>query len=344
MTTSYLFHQNRISEKINKINMNFQGFHTPLDRYICNKNGLVDETKVEKLAEILINKISWLNLTYKYEGMDGSIVRCLELFFYLSFLSYNNNMKTFGDLLDYAKRFSYYETLDELILDESNFGPPYDYSYNDDDEYIPANETDFETWERHFTTSPFGRGAFADLGKSFELLSGHNITDELTKEELFNVWKRHDAKVTSKQEAWKRLSKKYSDKAIETEYIGQAPSMDEMAGLDPYLLHFPFHPEKIIPHQKVVLSSPSPITNAKNFTSKSPEKWLASFQNPNKYIDAYREFRELIFDIPLPLDDLTDAVFLFLCQEGLAPAADGNSFIRLHTKLDQVYHSLSVNT
>ena len=51
------------------------------------------------------------------------------------------------------------------------------------------------------------------------------------------------------------------------------------------------------------------------------EKWMDSFPDPKKFLEAYEEFRHLFFSIGLNYDGLEEAIVFFLCYEGGAGLA-----------------------
>ena len=69
---------------------------------------------------------------------------------------------------------------------------------------------------------------------------------------------------------------------------------------------------------------------------KRQEEWKETFEDPEVFLEAYREFRRLFFAIGMDYEALEDAVIGFLCEEGKSGLADDDRFQQLNMQMDRV--------
>lgn len=367
MNQDYSYNLQLLEEKLRAIKSSFCGYHTPIAEYICDENGKPSDAKAEELArkftDLLIND---RDSSYYY-GIRGITKRCLELYIYLYARSYGDTGKTFGNLLEKLDELNrFYGSLEDLILYESNWCPlewykevqkEYIEYMVGDDYYGYGDATEEEVakdlWEQELAKNHSAWGYWGILDKSFEILAGHRITQEISEEELQEIWDRRQ-EIENAITPGQKLAEKYADTDIDLqEWRENEEEMDRCyANLNPEKPDAKkdssateVEPEsdpstwKIGHHQKWLSQEEYAALRAKEEAEeeRAREEWRQSFQDPGKFLDAYREFRTLFFSVGINSKELEKAVNDFLCQEGKSGLTDETRLAGLNALLARAY-------
>lgn len=330
----YMYNKEQLEEKIRMFRNNLYGYDTPLSEYVCGKKGVLSDKKIEALAEKLIGIMVSYGTYYQY-GIGGAHRRCLQLYIYLIIRAYGGRVKTFGDILEVAADLlGSHESLEELILYETDWQPGDDMTadHEDEDEFYSEYQSGYKT--RRYPR--YGRGFFGDLDRSYEILTGHRIGDEMTEDALQEIWDRY---MVSKQ----GILRKYDHLYLEDEYRDlreyserQAFIMDDEVRLARGEIN-----DKVLSSYRILTEDEQEAYRRKEMQEKETlkEKWRGSLQDPEKFIEAYREFRSLYFSIGFDREGLNEAIIHFLCAEGRSGLTDSERFLRVHIQMDKAYRT-----
>lgn len=345
----YVFNRKKTEEMLKKLRKRFFGYDMPLSAYVCEKRGGPSDEKIENLADTLMKIMLRYNINYKYYGIDGATVRFLKLYLYLTVRAYGEEDKTFGDLLenlrDMAQR---YDSLEQLILRETGWQPAAGKGEDWDEEW----DDDYGAYTRY---PMLPEGFFAELDTSCRMLTGRRVGDELTDEELQQIWNRQEERNRRREEergGGEELREKYAGQALASLFPGDPDynlDVETLYGLEPfeYQAQMPVEEdpglegyggeEDDFPSDYQLLAEEKEAAERERIQRE--EKWKKSISDPEKFLEAYREFRSLFFHIEMGrlCDALEEAVVCFLCEEEKSGLADNETFLQMYIQLDKIY-------
>lgn len=318
----YIYYRDMAEKRIRMVKNSLYGYDTPLSEYVCVKGGVLSDEKIEGLADQLIGIMVSHGAGYQ-TGISGARRKCLQLFIYLAVKAYGSRVQTFGDILEAADdMMRSHDSLEELILYETDWQP------EDEEEY------DIEFIRRRYPR--YGRGFFGNLDQSYKILTGHRIGHGLTERELKDIWDRY-------METAKRSLGKYDDLYLEDElrdlmeWSKRQTAVMEYNERQAHGESYEYEDEGW-EHPYRILTEEEQMINWRKEMRKQ-YKWEVSLQNPEKFLEAYEEFRSLFFSIGIDRDGLEDAVIHFLCEEGRSGLTDNAKFLRVYIQLDNAYRT-----
>lgn len=393
----YEFNRKKTEEMLGQITDCCCGLNTPLTEYIRDASGALSDTKIEKLADGLLDAMRSRDMRYKYYGIEGAAVRFIRLYIYLAARVYEGSAGTFGDLLSLLEGMAdKYDTLDALILCENGFRPAQD---EEEEQYVGEYI--------RYPSAP--AGFFSDLDKSYRMLAGHDVTEEFTDEELTRIWEREEERRRIRDEEMNRgktlLEEKYGGFALKSLYPGDADlnfDIEASYGMDPSEYADWQYAETARDTASAPRSEDPVGGNAETSDSagederseESPDSgrdgsaaegagagegsdvseeadaseeeirtpfpymemlreryeqrrkreraWKDSFDDPEKFLNAFREFRGLFFEVDLNgiLSGLREGIIYFLACDGKSALADNEEFLRLYVQLDRAYRRI----
>ena len=328
----YIYNRDQVEEKMRMVKNSLYGYNTPLSEYVCEKKSDLSDEKIEELADRLIGIMVGYGIDYQY-GIGGAHRRCLKLYLYLIIRAYGGRVKSFGDILEVADNLMRsHNSLEELILYETDWKPGDDmtavHEDEDEDEFYSEYQNGYKT--RRYPR--YGRGFFGYLDQSYEILTGHRIGDEMTEQEMQEIWDRY---MVSKQ----RRYKKYDHLYLEDEYRDIREWSERQADIVDDEIRFASGGinDKVMPSYRILTEKEQEAYRRKEMQEK--EKWKESLQEPEKFIEAYKEFRDLYFSIGFDRDGLSEAIIHFLCAEGKSCLTDSERFLRVHIQLDKAHQT-----
>ena len=332
----YIYNRDKIEERIHLVKNSLYGYNTPLSEYVCEKKGVLSDEKIEELADRLI-RIMVSYGDYRY-GIGGAHRRCLQLYIYLIIKAYGGRVETFGDILEVAADMvRSHDSLEDLILYETDWQPEDDKIEDNEAGEEELGETEFEDAEEYYDEykkkrqPQYGRGFFGDLDRSYELLTGHRIGDEMTEEELQEIWDRYAV-------SQKRVLRKYDHLYLEDECREFEEWSEQWYAVREHqdkLARGEINVDEVRQSYRILTEKEQEAARRKEINEKA--KWKDSLQNPEKFIEAYKEFRNLFFSIGFDREGLEDAIIYFLCSEGRSGLTDSERFLRVHIQLDKAY-------
>ncbi|MBE5866608.1 MAG: hypothetical protein E7292_10445 [Lachnospiraceae bacterium] len=334
------YNWNKIKERLKDIEQTIVGLNTPVSKMVGNENGQITDEKVKEFANAVISHQCFLN--GEYIGISGTHKRYFELLFYLIFRAYNPQFRVhnFADLLRVAEEMKdIYKNREELILREAGLiGGPL--------------------------------GFFEEIHESCKLLTGRSLADDWTEDELTQMKEAYLLKAeVAKQKAEEEqnlfacaedekiaLWKKYESYGIEGDvsygdaldnwywYTYGLPIPEDETG-DVYtfedemarreaLFEDGNKPEKV--QESPFLRRVERLRHAEEYAAKA-EPWKNTFENPQEYLDAYREFSELHFYVNIITSEpsLEDSVLHILEQEGYNRVGDDARVVSLYAELNR---------
>ena len=318
----YIYYRDMAEKRIRMVKNSLYGYDTPLSEYVCVKGSALSDEKIEVLADQLIGIMVSHGAGYQ-TGISGARRKCLQLFIYLAIKAYGGRVQTFGDILDVADdMMRSHDSLEELILYETDWQP------EDEEEY------DIELIRRRYPR--YGRGFFGSLDQSYKILTGHHIGHGLTERELKDIWDRY-------METAKRSLGKYDDLYLEDEMRDLMEWSKRQTAVMEYIERQAHgesyeYEDEGWEHPYRILTEEEQMINWRKEMRKQ-YKWEVSLQNPEKFLEAYEEFRSLFFSIGIDRDGLEDAVIHFLCKEGRSGLTDNEKFLRVYIQLDNAYRT-----
>lgn len=330
MNVNAEYNWENLKERLKDIENTLLGLKTPVSKIVCDKTGLVTDTKVQALTDMVISH--QCNLNGKYIGISGAEKRYYELLFYLIFRAYDaaDRVLYFADFLEVAEEMkSVYKCREELILrDAELIGRPLSF--------------------------------FDAIRESCKLLTGRILADDYTKEQLEQM-KQDYAEKNSLYErkfnermrvfaldddAKTAILEKYEDYGIE----GYDDYFDalEQRYWDTYAYHdlIPKEDREFYKKENAEeeLSDVWSIRQNRYFTIEENEKrkslkeaWIHSFKNPEMYLNAYREFSELHFCVNIISNtpNLRDAILYILEYNEVNRMGDDEKFDSLYAELNR---------
>lgn len=323
----YIHNRDRAEEKMKMVRNSLYGYDTPLSEYVCGEKGVLSDEKIKILADRLIGIMAGYGGDYRY-GMGGARRRCIQLFIYLAIRAYGGGVETFGDILEAADMMGSHESLEDLILYETDWQPGDGVA--EDEGAGDENEDEYYSEYETKRTPRYGRGFFGDLDRSYEILAGHRIGDEMTEEELQEIWDRY---MVSK----KRICEKYNHLYLEDEYREMREYMDRQYDVMDYRDRKARgeinEDEDKRPSFRILDAEER--ESARQKETEEREKWKDALHDPEKFMEAYKEFRSLFFNVGFDRGGLEEAVIHFLCEEGSSGLTDTEKFLRVHIQLDK---------
>ena len=318
----------KIKGRLNEIQQNILGLNTPVSKLMGEANGEVTDAKVKEFADTIISH--QCNLNGCYIGISGVRKRYFELFFYLVCRAYDpqHRLHNFEDLLMIAKEMSNaYKCREELILREAGLvGGPL--------------------------------GFFLEIHESCMLLTERSLAHDFTNEELSKMLEEY----RSKEEAVKQKAMEgeslfaYSEKeqtALWNKYkeYGVEGYTDYWQAADNWYYHNYGGPitEDEMERKKGLFGGDDKsgkvlktefqrrldrLRHADEYAAKA-ERWKNTFENPQEYLDAYKEFSELHFYVNIISCEptLEDSILYVLEQEGYNQIGDDEKVVSLYAEL-----------
>ena len=329
----------KIKSRLTDIEQAVLGTGVSVVKLLGDENGVIADEKIKEFTAAVISH--QCNLNGEFIGITGSRKRYLELFFYLVFKAYDpqNNMYNFADLMQIAREMSkVYRNREELILCDAG---------------IVCKPMSF----------------FAEIRNSCKLLTGKTLGDDFSEEELMKMKEAYYLKEESakqKAEETKKLFeiteeertalwKKYEDYGVEgyTDYweavdnwyyhrygypipedeTGEVYTFeDEMERKEKMFGGNDSEKQKKTAFQRRV----EYLRHADEYAAQE-EAWKKTFENPQEYLDAYREFSELLFcvDVFSVEPTLEDSIFSVLEEKGYNRIGDDEKAVRLYAELNR---------
>lgn len=334
----------KIRERLNEIEQNILGLNTPVSKLMGEANGEVTDAKVKEFADTIISH--QCNLNGCYIGISGVRKRYFELFFYLVCRAYDpqHRLHNFEDLLMIANEMSNaYKCREELILREAGLvGGPL--------------------------------GFFLEIHESCMLLTERSLAHDFTNEELSKMLEEYRSKeeavkqktmegerlFASSEAEQTALWNKYKEYGVEgyTDYwdaVGNwdsynyGPTIQEDEEEYEYDWHYVYPYEEEMERRKKLfgvddksrkaiknefLRKLDCLSHADEYAAKA-EAWKKSFENPQEYLDAYKEFSELHFYVNIFSGEptLEHSILYVLEQEGYNQIADDEKVVSLYAEL-----------
>lgn len=300
------YNLDKLKGKLKEIEDTFLGLRTPVGKFVCDENGLASDEKIKKLVDRVTSHQCWL--CARYIGIGGVRKRYIELMFYLILRAYDpyDDVFDFVDFLEAARELSTtFKTREDLILYDSRRKPL-------------------------ITTRVFGR-----IKRSCMLLTGRSLSSDMTETELDRMqevyeqkykthrdslrkWEEQKKMLETSQEYKEAVREKYKDYGIKGED-------DYFDALDAAIWH---KSGNLVAEEEQDLSQR---------VLRKREKWIESFEDPEKYLNAYKEFCELIscVDVWNGAPNLENSIFYILEQEKLNKVGDNDKFVRLYAELNR---------
>lgn len=326
------YNWNRLKEKLEEVENTFLGLKTPIGRFICDKNGDVSEAKIRELTDRVIEKDCYVG--GEYVGMSGVRKRYYELLFYLILRAYDPDKTVFyfDEFLKKAREISkVYKCREELLLRETY-------------------RIGFELPKPYFES----------IRNSCKILTGKLITTDMTKEELDEIEQiyrqKRDAYYKKKHEienvyvvdekVLKHVREKYSEYGIEGDYDLYDAIQKEICmrnGLDiPEEVRLEMKKQEemtVFDKQDNRYLTAEEVKEWRDTETLRKEKWINSFENPQEYLEAYKEFSEIMACIDVFSDELghnfENALLSVLEEEEVNKIYDDEKLLRLMGSLDK---------
>lgn len=326
----------KLKVRLQEIEDTLLGLKTPVAKFVCDDNGIATDEKVQELAE----RVIWreCNLYGKNIGISGSRKRYYELLFYLIFRAYDpeEKIQNFSDFLEASKQLSgSYKCYEELILHDAGV--------------LPGRTSLYKT-----------------IYESCKILTGRSISDDFDKLELEKM--KQDYKY--KQSMWEKNNKglnqifgpdreerevvweKYKDYGVEgIDSYEDALDNEYYYKYDSYLLDelTEEYDDEFFGQEENQPDAQREIKDEQNKTLDAREKerikeqvrrerWVASFDNPEEYLVAYREFSELNFFVNVMSGEqnLKASLLDILAEKGYGRMDDDDKFTRIYAELNRI--------
>lgn len=326
----------KMRERFQEIEETFLGLNTPVEKFVCDDNGVVTDAKVQELAELVI----WreCNLYGKNIGISGSRKRYYELLFYLILRAYDpeEKIQNFSDFLEAAKQLAdSYKCYEELILHDAGILPGRFHFYN-------------------------------TVYESCKILTGRSISDDFDQSELAGmkldyekkqkIWEKKNKELAQifapDQEKREAVWEKYRDygeegidsyeDALDNEYYYKYGSylLDEMTekyndASEEYEENRPDAKQRITNEQKKIQEE---LRKERIKEKERRGKWVASFGDPEEYLKAYKEFSELNFCVNVMSGEqnLRASLLDILAEKGYGRMDDNDRFARVYAELNRI--------
>lgn len=295
------------------------GLRTPVEHYICDESGKVSDEKIAEFTKRVIDRECVL---FGCDvGISGCLKRYYEVLFYLLFRTFDPYDKVlyFSDVLEITKSLQKgYRNHDEFLMREAG--------------RIGCH-----------------RDFFAQMEKSYRLLGGRPLTEGMAPERIESMVESYNRKNDlmekwkSEKESFRReLRVKYADYGIE----GYDSYWDALANEYWYK-----YPDAYIPEdERIEDEDDLSLTYSRReerYLTREEERewirteedrkkaWIESFENPQEYLDAYREFCSLnwcvdVIDCKGTLEEHLLGILEF---DGFNKIGDDDRFLRLRAEL-----------
>ncbi len=357
-------------KKFSDIMRNLKGLNTPLKDYVCDENGKLSDEKIESFSNKILTNIYTSDYIYEYVGIKDSYGRCLKDYIYLVLRAYNgygNTVVTFADLLSKLKiirgQFSFEQYKDQIQFENAEYR---EVQYNRHLEEDPYNDEEVP----YVVPS----GLFVDLNESYYYLTGKYYIDEHFDEIEKRVLAREKfdeevkAFVDKKQAqlnlgipSLEELDEKYKGEGREPlwnddEYI---PSPDEyyyykeVRGYtlndlgehynDEWDQHIDYEDEDELEAcddseqddvDEVVVYDED-IRDVRK--EERINQWKNSIKDTEKFVEIYKEFRQLAFAVDLSYVQLENAMVYILAEDGKNKLNSTEDFLKVFIALDDAY-------
>lgn len=332
----------KIQERLNEIQQNILGLNTPVSKLMGEANGEVTDAKVKEFADTIISH--QCNLNGCYIGISGVRKRYFELFFYLVCRAYDpqHRLHNFEDLLMIAKEMSNaYKCREELILREAGLvGGPLGFFLEIHESCMLLTERslahDFTNEELSKMLEEYRSKEEAVKQKTME---GERLfaSSEAEQTALWNKYKEYD--VEGYTDYWDAVNNWY--------YHNYGPPIPEDEDEDGFYYVYTYEDE--MERKKELFGGDDKsgerikdeffrrldrLSHADEYAAKA-EAWKKSFENPQEYLDAYKEFSELHFYVNIISGEptLEDSILYVLEQEGYNQIGDDEKVVSLYAEL-----------
>ena len=335
----------KIKERLNEIQQNILGLNTPVSKLMGEANGEVTDAKVKEFADTIISH--QCNLNGCYIGISGVLKRYFELFFYLVCRAYDpqHRLHNFEDLLMIAKEMSNaYKCREELILREAGLvGGPLGFFLEIHESCMLLTERslahDFTEEEllkmlEEYRSKEEAVKQKAMEAKEEERLFAHSEAEQTA---LWNKYKEYD--VEGYTDYWDAVNNWYYHN-----YGPPIPEYEDEYGyeyVDTYKDEIERKKELFGGDDKsgerikdVCFRKLDRLSHADEYAAKA-EAWKKSFENPQEYLDAYKEFSELHFYVNIISGEptLEHSILYVLEQEGYNQIGDDEKVVSLYAEL-----------
>jgi len=311
-----------LKKELNAIEEYILGLRTPVEKYICDENGKITDEKITEFTNRVISRECYL---FGCDiGISGVLKRYYELLFYLIFRSFDpyNKILYFSDILDVTTKLQKdYRNRTEFLLRESG---------------RIGGHINF----------------FARMQDSCRILGGRPLTADMEEEKLEQMKNSFNRK-TELMKKWTcesdRLRKEMYDKYKEYGLEGFYTYWDALANEYWYK-----YPDASIPEEDriedVYEGEPLSLTYDRRqgrYLTVAEERewirteedrkkeWIESFEDPQKYLDAYREFCELNWCVNVidTKGNLRDHLLDILESDDYNRIGDDDKFLRLRAEI-----------
>lgn len=318
MKIKCLGYKSEIERKLKNIKDEVYGLHTPISEYVCDASGKLQEARVLGLIQELSNIRMRNHWAYQYYGISGVSKRCYEALLYLIIMSHspNNEIETFADVL--------------AVVDELNEGY----------KTLTALREDEES-----TVLIRPKGFFGTLYENYMELTGHSIVDDSSDEaDIITVEGLRSSGQATYQEFMKGVCNAYKKESEEAWYPDTEPTLWDMVGMDePVLIAedeadyvIEDETEPIMAKRLWKIPTREEMLEREKQRTLSYEEWKNSFENPESFLQAYKDFRKLFFLSGIDRDELEDIFIAFLNDRGRVKVADDSAFVALCNVLEEV--------
>lgn len=331
MSIYSLYDRDILREKLVEVENTFLGLRTPISRFICDENGEVSETKIQELADRVIEKDCYI--ADEYVGMSGIRRRCYELLFYLVLRAYDPE-KTVFYFEDFIKKvrelINAYKCCEELLLRETY-------------------RIGFEIPNCYFET----------IRNSCKMLTGKLITTDMSKEELDELEKAYRQKNDDYYKKKREMEQIYIVDNKVKEYIGNkyyeyriegdadyydafqnSILLNARGGLSEGAFNEMMEDEKmkVFDKESNRYLTPEEAQEWRDAEELRKAKWINSFENPQEYLDAYKELSEILYSVEIFSRDgynLENALLGVLKDEGYNKTGNTEKLLKLMSSLDK---------
>lgn len=316
-----------LREKLKEVENTFLGLRTPISRLIRDENGEVSDAKIQELVDRVVEKDCYIG--EEYVGISGVRRRCYELLFYLVIRAYDPEKVVFyfEDFIRIVKQLTNsYKCREEMILRETH-------------------RLGFELPNRYL----------GNIRNSCKLLTGKLISTDMTKEELDEMEQAYRQKSSAYYEKQREMENifardneignKYYDYGIEGEAdyydaCQNAILLDGRGGLSEGAFNemMEEEKEKVFDKESGCYLTPEEAKEWRDTEELRKEKWINSFENPQKYLDAYKELSEILYSVDIFTEyehNLENALLGVLGDEGYNKIDNTEKLLKLISSLDK---------
>ena len=334
------YNWDKISGRLKDIEQTILGLNTPVSKLVGDASGMVTDAKVKDFVNAVISH--QCNLNGCYVGITGMRKRYFELFFYLVCRAYDPQFRlhNLADLLEIAEEMTNaYKCREEFLLREAGLiGRP--------------------------------RGFFAEIHESCKILTGHSPADDLAETELLKmqeeyllkkkmaeqIAKEEQSLFTCTEEEKTALWNKYEEYGVEgyTDYFDAVdnwywhtyggPIPEDETG-EVYTFEDEMERKKALfekddksenTKKSEFQRSIDRLRHTDEYISQA-ECWKNTFENPQEYLDAYKEFSELLFYVNVISGEQTlqDSILYILEKEGYNRIGDDEKVVSLYAELSR---------